>query len=129
MVLFSSVAGRYGNRGQCDYAAANEVLNKVAQYEKQKRGNSCLVKSINWGLWDGGMVTPELKALFLQRNIHIIPQALGVKFFMTELLDKENSDVEVVYGGQLTQSDSASAGHHSYSHEKFFTVDESTDFI
>ena len=30
MFFFSSVSARYGNRGQCDYAAANEVLNKLA---------------------------------------------------------------------------------------------------
>jgi malonyl CoA-acyl carrier protein transacylase/NAD(P)-dependent dehydrogenase (short-subunit alcohol dehydrogenase family) len=29
-VFFASVAGRFGNRGQCDYAAANEVLSKLA---------------------------------------------------------------------------------------------------
>ncbi|MEI6127549.1 MAG: SDR family NAD(P)-dependent oxidoreductase, partial [Pseudomonadota bacterium] len=31
-VLFSSVAGLFGNQGQCDYAAANEVLNKLTPY-------------------------------------------------------------------------------------------------
>ena len=30
LVFFSSMSGRFGNRGQCDYAAANEVLNKLA---------------------------------------------------------------------------------------------------
>ena len=29
-VFFSSIAGRFGNRGQSDYAAANEALNKLA---------------------------------------------------------------------------------------------------
>jgi NAD(P)-dependent dehydrogenase (short-subunit alcohol dehydrogenase family) len=32
LVLFSSVAGRFGNQGQSDYVAANEVLNKLAVY-------------------------------------------------------------------------------------------------
>jgi NAD(P)-dependent dehydrogenase (short-subunit alcohol dehydrogenase family) len=30
LCMFSSVAARCGNQGQCDYAMANEVLNKVA---------------------------------------------------------------------------------------------------
>ena len=34
IVLFSSVAARCGNQGQCDYAMANEVLNKVGALER-----------------------------------------------------------------------------------------------
>ena len=32
LILFSSVAGFYGNAGQADYSLANEVLNKAAHY-------------------------------------------------------------------------------------------------
>src|SRR5581483_2825988 len=31
LAFFSSVSGRFGNRGQADYAAASEMLNKLAQ--------------------------------------------------------------------------------------------------
>ncbi|MBC8393490.1 MAG: SDR family NAD(P)-dependent oxidoreductase, partial [Deltaproteobacteria bacterium] len=37
IVLFSSVSARFGNKGQVDYAMANEVLNKTAQQESMKR--------------------------------------------------------------------------------------------
>ena len=61
--LFSSVAARAGNAGQADYAMANEVLNRVAQAEaKQRRDSGCVVKSIGWGPWESGMVTPSLRA-------------------------------------------------------------------
>ena len=57
IVLFGSTTGRFGRSGQVDYAVANEVLNKLAQAEARRRAN-CRCVSINWGPWDGGMVTP-----------------------------------------------------------------------
>ncbi|GIT73354.1 MAG: hypothetical protein Ct9H300mP28_31680 [Pseudomonadota bacterium] len=30
------------------------------------------VTSFNWGPWEGGMVTPELKRLFEDRNVEVI---------------------------------------------------------
>ena len=47
---------------------ANEVLNKVAAAEARRRGRGCLVRAINWGPWDGGMVGPALKARFEERG-------------------------------------------------------------
>ncbi len=73
IVCFSSVAARYGNAGQCDYAAANEVLNQVAGVEARRRGETCLVKSIGWGPWEGGMVTPGLAQQFKSRGMGLIP--------------------------------------------------------
>ena len=37
IVLFSSITARIGNRGQVDYAMANESINKIAQHESKKR--------------------------------------------------------------------------------------------
>lgn len=101
IVFFSSVAGRYGNIGQCDYAMANETLNKIAQFEQQKRGNQTLVKSLNWGPWDSGMVTPELKAAFARRGVATLSVEAGIKSFVAELNDANFSAVEVVLGGRL----------------------------
>jgi NAD(P)-dependent dehydrogenase (short-subunit alcohol dehydrogenase family) len=83
--LFSSVAARFGNAGQCDYAAANEVLNKVAAFEAQRRGFECVVRSIAWGPWDGGMVTAPLAAHFRSRGAELIPLASGARAFVREL--------------------------------------------
>ena len=38
LVFFGSVSGRFGNRGQADYAAASEVLNKLAQRPRPPLG-------------------------------------------------------------------------------------------
>ena len=62
LCLFSSVAARAGNHGQCDYAAANEVLNKIA-LDYAHNNPDCVVKAFGWGPWDGGMVSPALSTL------------------------------------------------------------------
>ena len=41
-MFFSSVAARTGNAGQSDYAAANETLNRVAHYTKQRFPEMCI---------------------------------------------------------------------------------------
>ena len=54
--FFSSVAGRFGNRGQSDYAAANEALNKLAIWLDRRWPGR--VVSMIWGPWSGvGMVS------------------------------------------------------------------------
>ena len=63
LVLFSSVAGFFGNAGQADYAVANEVLNQSARLLKKTLPN-CRVLAINWGPWDSGMVSPPIEKGF-----------------------------------------------------------------
>jgi len=95
LVLFSSVTARFGRAGQVDYAAANEVLNKVAQEEARRRPK-CRVLSINWGPWDGGMVTPALKKLFTQERVGLIPLQAGADFLVREICQTSDRAVEVV---------------------------------
>ena len=96
--LFSSVAARSGNLGQCDYAMANEVLNLVACAERARRGASCVVRAIGWGPWEGGMVTPSLKSHFEQMGVALIPLAIGAQRFVDEITGS-NEDIMVVIGG------------------------------
>ncbi|HKY63715.1 MAG TPA: SDR family NAD(P)-dependent oxidoreductase [bacterium] len=101
IVAFSSVAARFGNAGQCDYAMGNEVINKMAQAEKRKRAGQCVVKSINWGAWEGGMVKPALSAEFKRRGISLIPLDVGAKAFVRELASSDANPVEVILGAPL----------------------------
>jgi NAD(P)-dependent dehydrogenase (short-subunit alcohol dehydrogenase family) len=78
LVLFSSVAGFFGNAGQADYAVANEVLNKTAHWVHAHEPG-CHVLAVNWGPWDGGMVTPGLKAQLELRHIEVIPVEAGAE--------------------------------------------------
>ncbi|MDX3745011.1 SDR family NAD(P)-dependent oxidoreductase [Streptomyces sp. AK08-02] len=84
--VFSSVAGRFGNAGQADYAMANEVLAQVVSTVAVNRPN-CLVKSIAWGPWDGGMVGPELREHFREQGVPLIPTDAGARALLRELND------------------------------------------
>jgi hypothetical protein len=97
LVFFSSISGRFGNRGQCDYAAANEVLNKLALcLDRRCPGR---VVSINWGPWESGMVSPELRKQFAQRGVVIVPRAAGRKSMDQELRWGRKGEVEILLGG------------------------------
>lgn len=100
IVLFSSVAARTGNFGQCDYAMANEILNKVAAAESRTRG-TCRVRAIGWGPWAGGMVTPALEQHFRERGVPVIQRPQGVRHFVAELSHATPNECEVVVGGLL----------------------------
>jgi NADP-dependent 3-hydroxy acid dehydrogenase YdfG len=99
--LFSSVAARYGNAGQSDYAMANEILNKVAREEARRRGPQVHVTSMNWGPWAAGMVTPALRQHFADRGVALIPLQAGAVRFVEEVQSGSAGDVEVVIGASL----------------------------
>lgn len=100
LVLFSSAAGFYGNIGQADYAIANEILNKFA-YHFQRQYPRCHVVSFNWGPWDGGMVTPQLKQFFAERQIEIIPIEVGTQILADSLASGDKETVQVLVGSPL----------------------------
>jgi hypothetical protein len=96
VVFFSSVAGVFGNRGQADYAAASQALNRLAA-ELNGRFSGRVV-SISWGPWRGaGMVTPELEAEFLRRGVCLINLNDGVEAFFDELSAGNPQDAQVLW--------------------------------
>jgi len=99
LCLFSSIAARSGNQGQADYAMANEVLNKVARAETLRRGPGCRVASMGWGPWEGGMVTPALKARFESLGVPLIPLNRGCQMLVDEVFG-HSKHPEVVLGGR-----------------------------
>ncbi|WP_405625717.1 SDR family NAD(P)-dependent oxidoreductase [Streptomyces sp. NBC_01396] len=97
VMLFSSVAGFFGNRGQSDYAMANEVLNAWATAYK-RRHPEAHVTALNWGAWDSGMVSPQIKAVFKERGITLIPEGTGVRLFTEQFAPERSGDVVTVLG-------------------------------
>ncbi|MBS0561743.1 MAG: SDR family NAD(P)-dependent oxidoreductase [Proteobacteria bacterium] len=103
VAFFTSVAGRYGNRGQTDYGAANEVLNRYAWLLQAKWGDGVKVTAINWGPWANttrgpGMLTPETAKQFRERGVSLIGPEEGREFLFRELLYAPRDEVEVVAG-------------------------------
>ncbi|MFD7660805.1 SDR family NAD(P)-dependent oxidoreductase, partial [Actinosynnema sp. NPDC059797] len=84
-VLFGSVAAALGNRGQCDYAAANDALEELAR-RWSRPGRRGL--TVHWGPWaadGGGMVTPELMRSYAARGISLIDPDEGPLCLLREL--------------------------------------------
>jgi len=103
LAFFTSVAGRYGNRGQTDYSVANEIVNRIAWILHERFGNGVKIASINWGPWEAtsfgpGMVSPEAKKQFEERGVSLVPPGLGTHFVFNELLYGDRDDVELVAG-------------------------------
>ncbi|MFD9292311.1 SDR family NAD(P)-dependent oxidoreductase [Streptomyces sp. NPDC060030] len=130
IVLFSSVAAVFGNIGQSDYAVANEVLNHVASAERARRPD-CLVRSIAWGPWHGGMVTPALAAHFGRSGVPLIPVERGAAAFTAELNaeNTENTHTRVVVaagsdlGSMSARNDPAAAQLHVDAYTRPYLAD------
>ena len=83
---FTSVAGRFGNGGQTDYAAANSVLDaEMARLTASSNGRGV---AIGWTGWrDVGMATRgSIEAVFAAAGIETLAVEDGVKIFVDEAL-------------------------------------------
>ena len=102
LVFFSSIAGRFGNAGQSDYSAANEVVNKLADGLSQKWPHVHAV-AINWGPWDGGMVSDDLRKLYASKQIYPIAIDQGKRRCLEELERGNTGAPEIVVAASLEQ--------------------------
>jgi acyl transferase domain-containing protein/NAD(P)H-dependent flavin oxidoreductase YrpB (nitropropane dioxygenase family) len=99
VVFFGSIAAAYGNRGQSDYAAANDALDTIATRWAQQTGHRAL--TVHWGPWEpvgahGGMVTPELTAEYARRGIALIDPEEGALSLLRELAYGDAATTSVV---------------------------------
>jgi acyl transferase domain-containing protein/NAD(P)H-dependent flavin oxidoreductase YrpB (nitropropane dioxygenase family)/NAD(P)-dependent dehydrogenase (short-subunit alcohol dehydrogenase family)/acyl carrier protein len=98
LVLFGSVSGVFGNRGQADYSAANDALDTLARiWAPQACGR---VLTIDWGPWsapgqEAGMVCAELEREYARRGIGLIEPEDGVACLLAELAG--GTEPQVVY--------------------------------
>ena len=113
--VFSSVAGRYGNSGQSDYATANELMNRLCQQLQVRWGGRVVVNALCWGPWGAtrfgaGMVTAETEAKFAEKGVRLVTAKLGRRLFREELGRVAGSPVEVVFGEAPWESREAELG-------------------
>ncbi|MCK5773780.1 MAG: SDR family NAD(P)-dependent oxidoreductase, partial [Thermoplasmata archaeon] len=104
-ISFTSVAGRFGNGGQVDYSAANDLLDKLHGAVTSIHPD-CLVKAVGWSAWaDVGMASRgSVKTILEIGGITFIPVEDGVRYGVDEIL--YGDEREVYYSGSLGPMDS-----------------------
>ncbi|GAA2938888.1 hypothetical protein GCM10010446_25390 [Streptomyces enissocaesilis] len=97
LVVFTSVAGVYGNARQTDYALANEALNRFA-CAWQAAHPSCRVAAMAWGPWRGGMASPGIQEIFVQHGIPLLTREEGCRYFVEQMSPEHTGDLMTVMG-------------------------------
>ena len=85
-VVFSSVAGRFGNMGQTDYSSANDLLCKCISNFRTTRPKTRGI-AIDWTAWSGiGMAARgSIPAIMKQAGIDMLPPEAGIPIVRREL--------------------------------------------
>ena len=93
-ISMGSVAGRFGNAGQVDYAAANDALARV-----------CLTRPrslhVDWTAWDdvGMAVRGSMRSLLTDRGVDLLPADAGAGLLVD--LMSAGTTGEIVVAGRL----------------------------
>ncbi|HET6707945.1 type I polyketide synthase, partial [Amycolatopsis sp.] len=98
VAFFGSIAAVLGNRGQTDYAAANDALETLG---KTWPGRAL---TVHWGPWapdadHGGMVSPELAREYERRDVALLDPAAATAALLRELA--YGTDRAVLYTASL----------------------------
>ncbi|MCS7290227.1 MAG: SDR family NAD(P)-dependent oxidoreductase, partial [Roseiflexus sp.] len=101
VVVFSSVAGRFGNSGQSDYSSANDLLCKVTSSLRTWRPETRGI-AIDWTAWGGiGMATRgSIPKIMEMAGIDMLPPEVGIPTIRRELTQSAFRG-EIVVGQRL----------------------------
>ncbi len=99
-VAFSSIAGRFGNGGQTDYSAANDLLCKSASH--MRRGSDTRGMAIDWTAWASiGMASRgSIPKMMEVAGIDMLPAEVAVPVVRRELTATGHGG-EVLEAGSL----------------------------
>ncbi len=97
-VVFGSIAGRFGNRGQTDYAAANDLLCK--SISNLNRRQAVHAVAIDWTAWaEIGMASRgSIPKVMAAAKVDMLPPAVGAPVVRRELT---GGGGEVLVAGSL----------------------------
>jgi malonyl CoA-acyl carrier protein transacylase len=100
-VVFSSVAGRFGNTGQADYSAANALLCAMSRHLRKVWPGTRAI-AVDWTAWGGiGMATRgSIPKIMEAAGIEMLPPEVGIPIIRRELTAGSTAD-ELVVGGRL----------------------------
>ncbi|SED48992.1 Acyl transferase domain-containing protein [Amycolatopsis tolypomycina] len=98
VAFFGSIAAVLGNRGQTDYAAANDALETLGTTWPGR------AVTVHWGPWapgtnHGGMVSPELAREYERRDVALLDPAEATAALLRELA--YGTDRAVLYTASL----------------------------
>ena len=80
------MAGRFGNGGQTDYSAANDLMCKIASSFRRTRPATRAI-AIDWTAWGGiGMATRgSIPKMMEMAGIDMLPPEAGIPWIRREL--------------------------------------------
>jgi acyl transferase domain-containing protein/acyl carrier protein len=101
LVVFSSIAGRFGNGAQTDYSAANDLLCKTVSSLRTSRPGTRGI-ALDWTAWGGiGMATRgSIPKMMEFAGIDMLPPGIGIPIVRQEL-EAAGDGGEVVVAGSL----------------------------
>ncbi|MGV1005932.1 MAG: SDR family NAD(P)-dependent oxidoreductase [Candidatus Nanopelagicales bacterium] len=100
-VAFTSVAGRFGNSGQTDYAAGNDLLCKLVSAMRRTHP-ATRAYALDWTAWGGiGMASRgSIPQIMAAAGVEMLPADVGVPWLRQELASGQPAG-EVLIAGEM----------------------------
>ena len=86
LMCFGSGAGRFGNRGQSDYCAANDLMSKCVMAFAHRAPPSMRCVTIDWTAWESVGAAVRTRHMVEGTGVSYISPAEGIFWFVNELM-------------------------------------------